>query len=316
MKDDEQFKTVSEDQIQALGFKPLGLGSLGLGWGQVETTEDYLLKVFRVEPQMSKGTKISGFLKDYHLPITIPSIIEDIGRIHGGGKFQLRIVDGLGRYVKSKFFEISGLPKIPDGSYTPLQDRPNKWLLPDNSGDTSRFLLFRTAPTILKGIKIGGYLEGFLTTKTLPEIMAHTERLYGGGMFQLRLVDETGKYTSSKTFEIAGFPKVPGLTDVTSPDTKVKKPKKPKAAAVYKVGDVVMHECGHRMTIKEVKDDSLLCDWFDPYGECHQDTFKLQEFEKKRSKVAKNPKNPKSIPADCQCSTDQLLLGGCQCGGA
>lgn len=74
-----------------------------------------------------------------------------------------------------------------------------------------------------------------------------------------------------------------------------------------------MHECGHRMTVKEVKDDSLLCTWFDPYGECHQDTFKLKEFEKKRSKVAKNPK--KATPTHCQCSADQLLIGGCRCGG-
>jgi hypothetical protein len=76
-------------------------------------TSEYRLMVFRMEPQMIKGVKISGFLEAFHLPITIPAIIEQVGQKYGGGKFQIRIVDGTGKYVKSKMFEISGFPKLP-----------------------------------------------------------------------------------------------------------------------------------------------------------------------------------------------------------
>jgi hypothetical protein len=74
---------------------------------------EYKLMVLRLEPQVLKTTKISGYLQTFHLPTTIPDIIEQVGEIYGGGKYQIRIVDGAGKYVKSKVFEISGLPKIP-----------------------------------------------------------------------------------------------------------------------------------------------------------------------------------------------------------
>ena len=74
---------------------------------------NYKIMALRLEPQSIKGTKINGYLKTYHLPTSIPDIIEDVGYTYGGGKYQIRIVDGVGKYVKSKTFEISGLPKIP-----------------------------------------------------------------------------------------------------------------------------------------------------------------------------------------------------------
>jgi hypothetical protein len=74
---------------------------------------DYKLMVMRLEPQSIKGLKISGYLETFHLPTSIPDIIEQVGQRYGGGKYNLRIVDGNGKYVKSKTFEIAGLPKIP-----------------------------------------------------------------------------------------------------------------------------------------------------------------------------------------------------------
>jgi len=90
-------------------------------WTEMNTPNltEYKLMVMRLEPQMIKGTKINGYLDTFHLPTTIPDIIETVGQKYGGGKFQLRIVDGTGKYVKSKTFEISGLPKIPKEEVEP-----------------------------------------------------------------------------------------------------------------------------------------------------------------------------------------------------
>lgn len=74
---------------------------------------DYTLMVLRLEPQVIEDQKISGYLQTFHLPITIPDIIEKIEHKYGGGRYQIRIVDGVGKYVKSKTFEVSGKPKIP-----------------------------------------------------------------------------------------------------------------------------------------------------------------------------------------------------------
>jgi len=83
-------------------------------WKHMNTTDasEYKLMTLRLEPQVIKGTKINGYLETFHLPTTIPDIIEQVGQKYGGGKFQIRIVDGAGKYVKSKTFEISGMPKI------------------------------------------------------------------------------------------------------------------------------------------------------------------------------------------------------------
>jgi len=82
-------------------------------WNQMSAPDanEYKLMVMRVAPQESRGFKIGGYLKTFHLPTTIPDIIEKIGSEYGGGKFQIRIVDGAGKYVKSKTFEIAGMPK-------------------------------------------------------------------------------------------------------------------------------------------------------------------------------------------------------------
>jgi len=84
-------------------------------WDHMNTPDasEYKLMVLRLEPQVIKGMKISGYLQTFHLPTTIPDIIEKVGETYGGGKYQIKIVDGAGKYVKSKTFEISGLPKIP-----------------------------------------------------------------------------------------------------------------------------------------------------------------------------------------------------------
>lgn len=80
---------------------------------QDEATQ-YKIQVHRIEPQILKGTKIAGYLKTFYLPITIPDIIEEIGRTHAGGRYKLQIVDASGKYIKSKLFEIAGSPKIPE----------------------------------------------------------------------------------------------------------------------------------------------------------------------------------------------------------
>ena len=79
-------------------------------WEEMDNTPDYKLMVLRLEPQMLEGVKISGYLKTFSLPTIIPDIIEEIGKDHGGGKYQIRIVDDTGKFIKSKTFEISGLP--------------------------------------------------------------------------------------------------------------------------------------------------------------------------------------------------------------
>lgn len=75
---------------------------------------DFKLMAIRTEPSTIKGVKISGYLETFHLPTSIPEIIEKLGQKYGGGRYSIRIVDGSGKYVKQKTFEISGLPKIPE----------------------------------------------------------------------------------------------------------------------------------------------------------------------------------------------------------
>lgn len=97
-------------------------------WEEMNTPDssEYKLMVLRLEPTVTRGVKINGYLQTYHLPTTIPDIIEKTGEKHGGGKYQIRIVDGSGQYVKSKTFEISGLPIIPKGQLEEHQKELNK----------------------------------------------------------------------------------------------------------------------------------------------------------------------------------------------
>jgi len=98
-------------------------------WDDVsrEDCSDYKLQLQRLEPQTYKGLKIVGYLETFYLPVTIPDIIEKVGLKYGGGKYQIRIVDGVGKYVKSKTFEIAGLPKLPEGhqSFSNSHQEPN-----------------------------------------------------------------------------------------------------------------------------------------------------------------------------------------------
>jgi len=113
---DSLLEVVEREPYSPLDLKPTDPASEQMKklWEELDKnpTGEYKLMVMRLEPQMIKGIKISGYLKTFHLPTTIPDIIEEIGVDHGGGKFQIKIVDGAGKYVKSKTFEISGLPKI------------------------------------------------------------------------------------------------------------------------------------------------------------------------------------------------------------
>lgn len=69
---------------------------------KIETT--YKFMVLRNEPA-------DGYLTTYHLPTSIPDIIEDVGKNYGGGSYQIRIIDSSGRSIKSKSFIIAGPPR-------------------------------------------------------------------------------------------------------------------------------------------------------------------------------------------------------------
>mgnify|MGYP003970415861 CR=1 FL=1 len=82
------------------------------------------LMVLRLAPEAIKGTKISGYLETFKLPTTIPDIAREVEDKYGGGKFQIRVVDAFGKYVKSKTFEIAGFPKIPGQEVEPPEGYP------------------------------------------------------------------------------------------------------------------------------------------------------------------------------------------------
>ena len=85
-------------------------------WTEMNSnSNDYKLMALRLEPDYLGETKISGYLETFHLPTTIPDIIEKVGIKYGGGKYSLRVVDDKGRFVKTKTFEITGIAKIPVG---------------------------------------------------------------------------------------------------------------------------------------------------------------------------------------------------------
>jgi hypothetical protein len=82
-----------------------------LNYSEYNNWQNFKINVSRLEPQFLKGQKIAGYLGTYYLPTTVPDIIEDIGLRYGGGKFLLKVIDDQGKYVKSKTFEIAGIPK-------------------------------------------------------------------------------------------------------------------------------------------------------------------------------------------------------------
>jgi hypothetical protein len=84
-------------------------------WNQMSTPEatDYTFMVLRLSPVRINKQQASGYLKTYHLPTTIPTIIEEVGDEFGAGEYQIRIVDGAGKYVKSKTFTAaSGIARL------------------------------------------------------------------------------------------------------------------------------------------------------------------------------------------------------------
>lgn len=62
-----------------------------------------------------------------------------------------------------------------------------------------KMMIFRTHPW-------RSYLETFIQPITIPDIMEQVRKKYGGGGYQLKLVDIQGRYIKSKAFEIAGEP--------------------------------------------------------------------------------------------------------------
>ena len=86
-------------------------------WRSMNTPDasQYKLMVCRISPQIIDGQQAMGYLKTYHLPITIPEIIEQVGEEYGTGKYQIRIVSGEGKFIKSKTFDAScGASKLGD----------------------------------------------------------------------------------------------------------------------------------------------------------------------------------------------------------
>jgi len=69
-------------------------------------------QILRLEPQTFQGIQLSGYLEAYYCPTSLPDIIEQVGKKYGGGKYQIKLIDQAGKYLKSKVFEISGSPKI------------------------------------------------------------------------------------------------------------------------------------------------------------------------------------------------------------
>jgi len=116
-------RDMTNKKLESLGFSSDDPSAKQFAeiWEQMGTPDasEYKLMVLRLEPATIKGVRISGYLDTFHLPTTIPDIIEAIGQKYGGGKYQIRIVDGAGKYVKSKTFEIAGLPKVPQQDAPP-----------------------------------------------------------------------------------------------------------------------------------------------------------------------------------------------------
>lgn len=77
----------------------------------------FKLRIYRLEPQTFKGNKTTGYLETYLVEagatIHIPDIIEKVAQKHGGGDYQIKLVNEIGNYIKSKKIKISGLPKWP-----------------------------------------------------------------------------------------------------------------------------------------------------------------------------------------------------------
>jgi hypothetical protein len=78
-------------------------------WNAMATPDpvEYKLWVCRLEPQMIDGKQASGFIKSYSAAATnIPEMIEKVQQEFGSGKYQVRIIDALGKTAKTKMFEI------------------------------------------------------------------------------------------------------------------------------------------------------------------------------------------------------------------
>lgn len=97
------------------------------------------LMAYRMEPQVYKGTKISGFLESIYLPTSISEVTEKIQTKYGGGKYQIKMVDGAGKYLKSKIVEVAGFPKIPDDqAVTPAVSTVPPSMISTNTNQTTQ----------------------------------------------------------------------------------------------------------------------------------------------------------------------------------
>lgn len=106
---------------------PEGPDAIQSLWDDMEAKDgsDYKLMLYRLEPQTHKGLKIAGYLETYYLPISIPDIIEKTGNLHGGGRYIIKAVDSNGKYIRTKTFDIAGIPKLPpvDGKIDEFTNR-------------------------------------------------------------------------------------------------------------------------------------------------------------------------------------------------
>jgi len=87
--------------------------------------------------------------------------------------------------------------------------------------ETSRFKLSRLEPRTYKGYKIAGFLEdldtaliyedGKAKSDWCGDVCNYVQAKYGGGKYQLYIVDEQGKYIQTKVADLSGTPIFPKL---------------------------------------------------------------------------------------------------------
>lgn len=79
--------------------------------------DTYKMMVFRDGPlsikQKGREVMIGGYLETFHTPTNMVELIENIGCMHGGGKYRVWVVTQAGKHVKTKTFEISGTVLVP-----------------------------------------------------------------------------------------------------------------------------------------------------------------------------------------------------------
>lgn len=94
-----------------------------------------------------------------------------------------------------------------------------------------KILVLRLKPKAYKGLTVSGYLETFYLPTTIPDIIKEIGFKYGGGTYQVKIVDTQGQSVKTKTFEIAGRPLPPNPPVIP----ELKKPRKAQKLVVAKL---------------------------------------------------------------------------------